>query len=625
LPTEVVGVLPQGFSFPSGAEVWTPLGLDPQRRAPFFLSPIARLRPDKNAQEAAAETTTLLLNAGGPLSKPADLKVTVSPLAEEIRGEIRKPLFILIIAVGLVLLIACANVANLHLARATTRTREIAVRLALGATSGRVVRQLLTESLLLAGAGAVSGLALAAIILRCLSRLPLGGIPRIQEATLNGRTLLFTIVVTILTAILSGLAPALRVRKLGVEAGLRDTTKGSANAANRRLNNALLIAQLSFSVILLVAAGLLLKSFQRLLSVDPGFASNNVLTARLSLPRQKYSTPALASQFYERLLERVRALPGITAAAINSNPPFTGLDRTENYGVEGYEQSEANLIPSAHLRSVSPGLFGALAIPLSYGRDFSNDDREASLPVVVLDETLARQYWPQGDALGKRIKIGPTLASAPWRIIVGVVRGVKHSSLAEKTEPYLYVPQTQQPLLSTYLVAQSAIEPAATISGIRSELRALDPNVPLHQVRTLTDLVGQTLDNRKLTDLLLTAFAILAVALAAVGIYGVMSLYVNNRINEFGIRLAVGAQPGFLLRYVMRQGLSLALAGSVFGTIGALAFGHLMASLLFEVGSTDPMIFLGVPLLLVAVAMASCYLPARRAMKIDPLLALRHE
>ena len=629
LPTEVVGIMPEGFSFPVGSEIWAPLGLNAQKRTPSFLTPIGRLQPDNTPAAAAVESTTLLLNArqqqGSAISEPNDLRVTVSLLSEQITGDIRKPLSILMIAVGLVLLIACANVANLYLARASTRAREIAVRVALGATSRRVVTQLLTESLLLAIAGAAAGLALAALTLRFLTRLPLSGIPRIQEASLSGRALIFTGALAILTGILFGLAPALRAKKLGLEAGLRETARGSANAISRRLNNTLLIAQVALSVILLVTAGLLLKSFQRLSAVDPGFAATNVLTARLSLPRQTYGSPAQVSAFYDRLLERVRRLPGIEAAAINSNPPFTGIDRLENFVVEGQEPAPDTATPSAHARFVSPGLFSALSMPLSYGRDFSSDDRESSMRTVIVDETLARQYWPQGDAIGKRIKVTQTEASAQWRIIIGVVSGVKHFSLNEQTEPYIYLPQTQEPQLSSYLVIRTTAEPTAIVSGVRSELRALDPNLPLHLVRTLTDLVAQTLDSRKLTDLLLTAFALLAVALAAVGINGVISLYVNNRIREFGIRLAIGAQPGALLRYVMRQGLSLAMAGVVLGSIGALAFAQVFANMLFEVRSTDPVIFFGVPLLVIVVAICSCYLPARRATKVNPLLALRHE
>jgi predicted permease len=629
LPTEVVGIMPQGFSFPSATEVWTPLGLNPQKRTPSFLTPIARLQSDKLPAAAAAESTTLLMNAapreGGSLSEPADLKVTVSQLSEQITGDIRKPLWVLVIAVGLVLLIACANVANLYLVRANARAREIAVRVALGATSSRVVRQLLIESLLLASAGAVAGLALATATLQFLTRLPLSGIPRIHEATLSGRMLLFTAALGIFSGIVFGLAPALRAKKLGLAAGLRETARGSANATSSRLNNALLIAQLTLSVILLVAAGLLLKSFQRLSAVDPGFSARDVLTARLSLPRQKYASSAQVSAFYERLLERVGELPGIKAAAINSNPPFTGIDRLENFVVEGQEPSLDNAIPSARARFVSPGLFSALDMPLSHGRDFSSGDREDSPQVVIVDQTLARQYWPQGDALGKRIRIvqGPT--PDEWRIIVGVVPGVKHFSLTETNEPYIYLPQTQLPQNSTYLVVQTTTEPTGIVSSIRSEIRDLDPNLPLHLVRPLSILIDQTLDPRKLTDFLLMTFALLAVALAAVGIYGVMSLYVNNRTKEFGIRLAIGAQPGALLRYVMRQALSLVMAGVVLGSIGSVVFARLISGMLFEVRSTDPMVFLSVSALLVVVALCSCYLPARRAMKVNPVLALRHE
>jgi putative ABC transport system permease protein len=437
--------------------------------------------------------------------------------------------------------------------------------------------------------------------------------------------LILTAALGIFSGILFGLAPALQVRKLGLKVGLRETARGSANPSKSRLNNAFLIAQLALSVILLVTAGLLLKSFQRLSAVDPGFSAQDVLTARLSLPRQKYTSPAQVSQFYERLLERVRELPGIKAAAINSNPPFTGIDRLENFSIEGQEPLLNNAITNARARFVSPGFFSALDMPLYQGRDFSPGDREDSPQVVIVDQTFARQYWPQGDALGKRIRIGQGQNSDQWRIIIGVVPGVKHFSLMETNEPYVYLPETQLPQSSTYLVVHTTSEPTEIVASIRSELRDLDSNLPLHLVRPLSALIEQTLDPRKLTDFLLMTFALLVVALAAVGIYGVMSLYVNNRTKEFGIRLAIGAQPAALLRYVMRQALYLVVAGVVLGSIGSIAIAQLISGMLFEVRTTDPMIFLGVSVLLGVVALCSCYLPARRAMKVNPVLALRRE
>ena len=490
-----------------------------------------------------------------------------------------------------------------------------------------MIRQLLTESVLLASVGATLGAALAAWGVRLLSRLPVTGIPRIEEVTINSSVFVFTAIVGLLTGILFGLAPAWRTQKLGLEIALREGQRGSASAASRRLNNALITSQVALSVILLIGAGLLLKSFQHLLAVNPGFKTENVLTARLSLPRQKYPTPAQAAEFYQSLLIRVRALPGITAAGINSNAPFTGIDRTDTYIVEGQEQ-QTGLVPIAQVRSISPEFFRAMGMPLQRGRDFSDADSDASMPVAIVDETLAHQYWPDDDPIGKRIRFNETTANnvpPPWITIIGVVPDVKHASLAETPEPYIYLPQTQLAQLSTYLVIHTVGDPVAAAPAIRSTVRELDPKLPVHLVRTMTDLVGQTLDSRRLVNSLLTVFAFLAMALAAVGVYGVMSVNVSNRVNEFGIRLALGAQPGDLLRSVLRQGLSLTFAGVVLGTIGALALARLIASLLFEVSTSDPIVYLVVPLLLVAAGLMACYLPARRATMVDVMEALRNE
>jgi putative ABC transport system permease protein len=628
--TEVVGIMPQGFGYPDRlVDVWIPVGLNPQKRNPFILAAIARLKPGTLASEARAETTTIMWNearqSDNPPPEGADLTTIVIPLKELITGETEKPLLILLAAVGFVLLIACANVANLMLARATSRTREMAVRLALGASPGRVIRQLLTESLLLAMTGAVTGTLLAWWGVRMLNRLPVEGIPRIDEVNVNGTVLIFTAAVAALTGLLFGLAPAFGAYRLGLNAGMREGLRGSATASSRRVNNALVVGQFALSVILLIGAGLMLKSFQHLISVNPGFQPDNVLTLRLSLPGRKYAGPAQSSQFYQSLLERVRSLPVVRDAGVISNLPFGSSRTSDGYVVEGHEPPDSNVYPNAQDRVVSSGYFQSIGMVLLRGRDFSETDLNDSQPVAIVDEMLALQYWPDGNAIGKRIRYGWATGPDSWMTIVGVVAGIKHRSLTEMREPYMYMPLAQNPQLSMYLAVRTTDDPAAVASAVRSRIQELDPDLPVYSIRTMTELVGQTLNSKRLTNLLLTAFSLLAVALASVGIYGVMSLYVSSRTTEFGIRLALGAEPRYLLRSILRQGLALTSVGIAVGIAGALVLTRALASLLFEVSATDPIVYGGVALLLVAVALAACYIPARRGARVDPLVALRYE
>jgi putative ABC transport system permease protein len=629
VPTEVVGVMPQGFSFPQiGVDVWVPLGLNPQRRNMSVHVGIARLKPGMTARQAEADTTAVLWNDARQNEEPppegADLKTIVTPLKERITGRTQKPLLVLLGAVAMVLLIACANVANLLLARATSRTREIAVRLAMGARPGRVVRQLMTESLLLAFIGAIAGTALAAWGVKLINRLPVQGIPRIEEVSVNTTVLIFTVAVTVITGLLFGLVPALRAYRLGLGAGMRDGLRGSVGPSSRRLNSALVAAQFALCVVLLIGAGLLLKSFQRMNEVDPGFRPESVLTMRISLPAREYTEAQQVINFYEGLLGRVRALPGIEAAGINDITPFSGMNNADGYIVEGHDPGQGSMKPNAQVRNISPGYFQTVGMSIIAGRDFSESDNGDSLPVVIVDETFARRYWPGGDAIGKRIKWAWDVP-IPWMTIVGVVSGIKHTTLVEDTWPYMYLPSAQDPSHSMYLAVRTTGDPTAATSAIRGEIQKMNPNLPLYLVRPMSELINESLNSQRLTNLLLTSFAVLALLLAGVGIYGVMSIYVSSRTNEFGIRLALGAPPRALVSSVLKQGLLLTAIGVVAGTAGALALTQTITSLLFEVSATDPIVFAVVPLSLVLVALAACYVPARRSARVDPLVALRYE
>jgi putative ABC transport system permease protein len=633
-PTEVVGIMPQGFAFPDrNVELWIPLGLNPQRMFGYTHRGIARLKPGVSVSQAEADTTSIFWNAAQenpgiagartPPPEGADMKTIVRPLKVVIIGDTKTPLLVLLGAVGLVLLIACANVANLLLVRAASRTRELALRFALGATPGRVIRQLLTESLLLALVGGAAGAALAWLGVRLLRQLPaLQQVPRLAEVSVNPTVLAFTAALAVLTGLLFGFAPALRAYQIGLQAGMREGMRGSAGTASRRLNSVLVAAQFALCLVLLIGAGLLLKSFQRLLSVNPGFQPEHVLSMRMALPNSKYANADQSVQFFDNLLERVRSLPGIRSAGVVSLLPFAGSRTSDGFVVEGHEPESGGLAPNAQDRVVSPGYFQTLEIPLLRGRDFLKSDRADSPLVAIVDETLARRYWADGDALGKRIRYA---WSDQWMTIVGVTAGVKIRNLKETIEPHFYYPYAQTQPRQMYLTVRTVGEPTAATAAIRSEVQALDADLPVWGVQPLTAAVDQTLNNQRLTNTLLTVFAGLAVLLAAVGIYGVMSLYVSNRTNEFGIRLALGAQPAILLRSVLRQGLVLTLGGVLAGTATAFALTRTLASLLFEVSATDPTIFFSVPLLLVAVALLACYIPARRAMRVDPLVALRYE
>ena len=629
--TEVIGVMPAGFSFPRPeTEIWTPIALNPTRPAPYFLRAIGRLGPGVSPSAAETETTAVLWDYARqhpnssenkiPLDQGSALKTIVTPLKQAIVGNTQKPLIILLCAVGLVLLIACANVANLLLARATSRVREIAVRFALGATPSRVARQLLTESLVLAFIGAAAGVMLAWVGVRMLDRLPIEGIPRIEAVTVDGRVLAFTAGVALLTGLLFGLMPALRAYRMGMVAAMHEGGRGGTSG--RRSNSVLVAGQFALSFVLLIGAGLLLKSFQRLQSVDLGFNPEKLLTMVVSLPARKYSKPQQSLQFYQSLIDRVRGVPGVRAAGLTTNIPFVGDDNTDNFIVEGHEPEAAGEGVQVQLLAMTPGHLQAMGISLLSGRDFLETDNSNSQQVAIIDDTLARMYWPNGDALGKRVE---TTGDLEWMTIVGVVGGIKQDGLAEELQPHIYAPLAQSPALLAKLVIRTDGPPNAAISAIRTEVSALDPNIPVYSIRSMHDVIGRTLNSQRLTNLLLTSFSVLALLLAAVGIYGTMAVYVGSRKNEFGIRMALGAQPGVLLRSVLREGMVLIAAGIAIGIGGALVVTRAITSLLFEVSPTDPVVFTGVPLLLVVVALVACFVPARRASRVDPMVALRHE
>jgi len=647
VPTEVVGVMPAGFAFPgSNAQMWIPLDLSGERRSPYFLRGVGRLKAGVSPAQAQAETThllrTLSANDGGfigsnaPPPADSDLRTDVLRLHEAITGQSRTPLLIVLGAVGLVLLIACANVANLLLGRATSRAREISVRFALGASASRVVRQLMTECLLLGGFGCAAGIALAAASLRVVESLSLTGIPRLNEVKLDAAVLLFAVVTGLLATLLFGLAPAVRANRIGVQAGLRGESRGTATAGSRRTNGVLVATQFAMSLVLLVGTGLLLRSLERLLAVEPGFDSRNLLTLSVFVPPVKdfsYRNPFASPQgeeqahvigYLERSVEVVRAVPGVRFAAMGDFPFSDGLE-SDGTVAEGHEPGPDDVVPVTQIRAAGPGYFRTLGIRLLRGREFVEADREGSLPVAIVDETLARRYWPDGNAVGRRIRFSWDTDQPTWMTIVGVAAGIRDVTLATSAQPSMYVAQAQRPGRLINLMVRTEGDPTSVVGALRAALRTVDPNVPAFSVQTMEENIGVTLFPQKFTGSLLAGFAAVALLLAAVGIYGVTSLDVTSRYRELAIRIALGAQRGEVFGMVLRQGTALAVAGLALGVAGAFAGARLLADLLFEVGTADPLTFVAVPVLLLTVALVACLLPARRATRVDPITALRQE
>jgi putative ABC transport system permease protein len=638
VPTQVVGVMPLGFAFPSPeTELWLPLGLDYTRRHPYFLTGIARLKPGVGIGAAQSETTAILwdgarenpdsVSRADPPPEGSGLKTVVTPLQRALTGKSTTPLLVLLSAVFFVLLIACANIANLLLARTANRAREISLRLAMGAQPGRVIRQLLTESFMLALIGATAGVAIAWWGVKMLGRLPVQGIPRIEEVSLNPKVLVFTGILAVFTGLLFGLAPALRAAHLGLEVGLREGSRGAASGSARGLSRWLVRFEVALSLMLLIGAGLLLKSFRQLLAVDTGFQPEAVLTTHLDLPARSYATSAQSVQFYQHLLDQAHPLPGMHSLAVVNHLPLSGDRESDSYVVEGFEPTGTAEPPQARIVVVSSGYFDTIGIPLFSGRDFLESDLTNSPPIAIIDEPLAHLYWPNGDGVGKRMKFSWASANAPWMTVVGVVAGIRDGNLAEKAQPHMYLPYQQYsiPAQPMYLALRAAGTDSAAISEVREVVRGLDAGVPISKIHPMTEVVDRTLNSQRLTNLLLEAFAGLALLLASIGIYGVMSVHVGSRTSEFGIRLALGAEPATLLRSVLNEGLLLTAVGIGAGLLGALALTRAMSGLLFQVAATDLTVFAAVPILLAAVAVIACYLPARRAARVNPMMALRYE
>jgi putative ABC transport system permease protein len=631
----VVGVMSPDFQFHGaipGAddELWVPISFGPREsasRGRHYLNVIARLKPGVTFEQAQAEMSNIARQLQQQYPDPnAGIGSVVVPLHEQLVGDIRPALLVILGAVGFVLLIACANVANLLLARAAARQKEIATRVALGASQVRLVRQFLTESLLLSLTGGLVGLMLSLWGVSVLKSFIPENISQVKAITIDVKVLGFTLLVSLLTGIVFGLAPALQASKVNLNETLKEGGRDSAaGSRGNRVRALLVVAEVAVSLVLLIGAGLLINSFLRLRQVDPGFRAENLLTMRVALPQSKYPDHARRAAFYTEMLRKVEAIPGVRSAAVTSPLPLIYNGDSMGVTLEG-RAVPLGQEPDVVTRVVSPQYFRSMGIRLLRGRELGDQDRADTSPVVVISETMARRYWPGEDPLGKRLAPGSADSHDDWITIVGVVNDVRQFELDAEPKPQMYLSYEQsESFMLRDLVVKTDVEPNSLAGVVRSTIWGIDKDQPVSNVATMEEVLSQSVERQRFSMLLLSVFAALALILAAVGIYGVMSYSVAQRTHEIGIRMALGAQTRDVLRLVVGQGLKLVLAGVAVGLLAAFALTRVMTSLLFNVSATDPVTYAAISLTLVGVALVACLVPSWRATKVDPLIALRSE
>lgn len=616
--------MPRAFRFPSETiKLWEPLRLKPPtRRGPYFLRGVARLRPGVSLEQARADMAavnqrileeTHAEDTGGGFN--------VLPLRTYLVGNVQPVLLVLMAAVGFVLLIAIANLANLMLVKAIGRRREIAVRAALGAGRLRVIRQLLTEGLVLTGLGAGVGLLLAYGSVNLVRDISPAAIPRLDEVSIDGRVLGFALLVSVLSSLFFALTPAMRVFRFNLTDALKERGGLGGGVGHGRLRGALVIAEVALALVLLIGGTLMAASFTRLQQVNAGFDPLNLLTAEISMPDFRYSDPGHVSSFYHQLLDRVEALPGVQSAAVTSGLPPDEMQLQDTFTLEG-RPTPPGQDPLADFLFVSEDYFRTLGVPLLQGRIFSDHDQQGAPLVVIINQTLARQFFPKENPLRKRLRQN---RENPWMEVVGVVGDVRYSGLGSEAIPALYVPYLQHGWPGAHLVVRAARNPMALAPSVREAVWSLDKELPVTEMKTAEQRMDESVSEPRFRTLLIGAFALMALSLATIGIYGVISYSTTQRTRELGIRAALGSPRLDIIRLVVGQALLLSLAGIAVGLIGALALTRYLASMLYRVHPTDPLIFGGVSVFLVGVALLASLLPARRATRVSPMVALRDE
>jgi predicted permease len=640
-PYTVIGVMPADFAFPRGEEMpasfsfprhpqlWVPAAIPASPKGgPSEQAVVARLKAGLSIAQAQAQMDVLSRNfeKADPRWK-GWFNTRLTPLMNQVVGDAQRPLLLILGSVGVVLLIACSNVANLLLARSFVRKREFTLRAALGAGRGRIVRQLLTESVILALTGGLLGTLLALAGVYSVKVFGPASVPRLQESALDWRVIAFSVGLSVFTGIFFGIAPALVAVRENVFASLKEGGQRSVGSgAHPNLRNGFLVAQVALALVLVVSAGLLVRTFFRLLSVDPGFRPSQVLTFDLSVPALKYPDQLHIVPLYRKVLEGLRVVPGFQSAGVAETLPMGGEGESTVINIVDHPAAKPKELPFANYTIVSPGYFGAVGASILRGRDISEADSAGAIPATVINTTMAKKYWPGQDPLGKKVALGSP--RFPTWTVVGIVADIKHFSMREDTPPEMYVPFTQPQwpsMLTTHVAVRSTADTATLSAAMREAVHAVDPDLPVANLALLTTLVDQSMTQPRFAMLLLASFAGLALLLAAIGMYGVISYSVTQRTQEIGIRMALGAARTNVFRMVLAEGARLTGLGIVIGLAAALAVTQLMKSFLYGIRATDPITFVAVSALLVVVALLACYLPARRATHVDPIVALRYE
>jgi predicted permease len=627
-PHEIIGVMPAALQVPADAELWKPLAPSEgsrNARGAFWLPVIGRLKPGVTTEQAQTEMSGIAARLEEAFPANKGFGAYVVTLHRQLVGDIERSLLVLLGAVGCVLLIACANLGNLMLGRTSARRKELAIRTALGAGRGRLVRQIVTETFVLALIGSILGLLLAYWAIGFFIALGGESIPRPEAIGIDARVLMFTLMLAIVSSLIAGVIPALQASRPAVVEHLREGGREGGGTASRKTRSSLVAAEVALAFVLLAGAGLLVRTLWRMERVDRGFSPQRIATMRLSLPGALYAGPPEVRSFYARLLERVRALPGVESAATGSGVLMPLLANSGVYTIEGQPLPPPEEQVEYPVEVVSPGYFETLGVTLAAGRTFTEQDHADATQAIVINETLARHGWPGQDPLGHRMRPGTGNSRAPWFTVVGVIRDLRRGDLRREVRPELYMCALQVTPRSQMLLIRTSGDPSAIVSTVRREIQAMNPQLPLFGVETLESQLSETLTSPRFRAVLLASFAIIALLLASIGIYGVTAHAVGQRTHEVGIRMALGARRGDVLKMIVAQHLAPALIGLAIGLAGALALSRFLRTMVYGVGMTDPITFMSMALALLLVTVAACWIPARRATRVDPLVALRAE